>query len=89
MKSIFRLEAKKIYENCELIGIKILHNEEYLAEKMKIKVLGELKTIDEEVEPYMLVGERIVIDSSESDIVVWYADYCTWLERKFEELKNK
>ena len=55
---------------------------------MKIKVLGELKTIDEEVEPYMLVGERIVIDGSESDIVVWYADYCTWLGRKFEELKK-
>ena len=63
--------------------------EDYLAEKMKIKVLGELKTIDEEVEPYMLVGERLVIDGSESDIVVWYADYYTWLERKFEELKNK
>lgn len=63
--------------------------EDYLAEKMKIKVLGELKTIDEEVEPYMLVGERLVIDDTESDIVVWYADYCTWLEKKFEELKNK
>ena len=25
--------------------------EEYLAERMKIKVLGELKTIDEESEP--------------------------------------
>ena len=63
--------------------------EDYLAEKMKIKVLGELKTIDKEVEPYMLVGERLVIDGTESDIVVWYADYSTWLEKKFEELKNK
>lgn len=63
--------------------------EDYLAEKMKIKVLGELKTIDEEVEPYMLVGERLVIDGIESDIVLWHADYFMWLEKKFEELKNK
>ena len=55
---------------------------------MKINVLGELKTIDEEAEPYMLVGERLVIDDMKSDIVVWYSDYCTWLESKFEELKK-
>ena len=63
--------------------------EEYLKERMKIKVLGELKTIDEEAEPCMTVGERLVIDDMESDIVVWYADYCMWLENKFEELKKK
>lgn len=62
--------------------------EEYLAERMKIKVLGELKTTDEEAEPCMCVGERLVIDDMESDIVVWYSDYCTWLEKKYEELKN-
>lgn len=63
--------------------------EEYLAERVKIKVLGELKTIDEEAEPCMSVGERLVIDDMESDIVVWYSDYCMWLEKKYEELKNK
>lgn len=63
--------------------------EEYLKERMKIKVLGELKTIDEEAEPYMTVGERLVIDDMESDIVVWYADYCTWLEKKYDEFKGK
>ena len=62
--------------------------EEYLAEQMKIKVLGELKTIDEESEPYMVIGKRLVIDDVESDIVVWYTDYCKWLENKYEELKN-
>ena len=62
--------------------------EEYIAERMKIKVLGELKTIDEEAEPCMTVGERLVIDDMESDIVVWYSDYCMWLEKKFEELQN-
>ena len=59
--------------------------EEFLAEQMKIKVLGELKTIDEEAEPCMTVGERLVIDGMESDIVVWYADYSKWLEKKLEE----
>lgn len=63
--------------------------EDYLAERVKIKVLGELKTIDEEAEPCMTVGERLVIDDMESDIVVWYSDYCMWLEKKYEELKNK
>lgn len=62
--------------------------EEYLAERVKIKVLGELKTIDEEAEPCMNVGERLVIDGEESDIVVWYSDYCMWLEKKYEELKK-
>ena len=63
--------------------------EDYLKERMKIKVLGELKTIDEEAQPCMSVGERLVIDNMESDIVVWYSDYCMWLEKKYEELKNK
>ena len=62
--------------------------EEYLTERMKIKVLGKLKTVDEEAEPCMSVGERLVIDDMESDIVVWYSDYCKWLEKKFEELQN-
>ena len=61
------------------------YSEYYLAEKMKN---GELKTTDEEVEPYILVGERLVIDGIESDIVVWHADYFIWLEKKFEELKK-
>ena len=63
--------------------------EDYLKERMKIKVLGELKTIDEEAQPCMSVGERLVIDNMESDIVVWYSDYCNWLEKKYEELKIK
>jgi hypothetical protein len=63
--------------------------EDYLAEQMKIKVLGELETIDEETEPCVVVGKRLVIDGVESDIVVWHADYCIWLEKKYEEFKNK
>ena len=48
-----------------------------------------MKYIDEEVDPYILIGERLVIGDTESDIVLWYADYFIWLEKKFEELKNK
>ena len=51
--------------------------------------MEELKTIDEEAKPCISVGERLVIDNKESDIVVWYSDYCMWLEKKYEELKNK
>lgn len=49
--------------------------EEYLKKCMRIKALGKLETIDEESEPCMPIGERIVIDNIETDIVVWYADY--------------
>ena len=41
-ESIFRLEAKKIYENCELIGIKILNNEEYLAQTFGKSIADDL-----------------------------------------------
>ena len=63
--------------------------EDYIAERMKIKVLGELKIIDEEAEPCMMVGQRLVIDDIETDIVVWYADYCMWLEKKYDQLQKQ
>ena len=34
-----------------------------------------MKYIEEEVEPYILVGERLIIDGQESDIVLWHTDY--------------
>ena len=63
--------------------------EEYLKERMKIKVLGELKLIDEYVDPDTPIGNRLVIDGIDSDIVVWYVDYAMWIEDKYEELKSK
>lgn len=63
--------------------------EDYIAERMKIKVLGELKIIDEESEPCMPIGERIVIDNIETDIVIWYADYSKWLEKKYDQLQEQ
>ena len=57
--------------------------EQFLEEKLKIKVLGKLTTAEscsgEEV------GVSLVIDGYAPGIEVWYADYCTWLEKKIEE----
>ena len=57
--------------------------EQYLEEKLKIKVLGELTTAasnsGEEV------GVSLIIDGYEPGIEVWYVDYCDWLEKKIEE----
>ena len=58
--------------------------EEYLVEKVRIKPLGTLKLIDEEVEPCTPIGKRVVIDDIETDIVVWHADYSKWLENKYD-----
>jgi hypothetical protein len=63
--------------------------EEYLAQQVRIKVLGKLETIDEESEPCMPIGERIVIDDIETDIIVWHADYCKWLEKKYDQLQEQ
>lgn len=62
--------------------------EEYLMEKVRIKPLGILKLIDEDIEPCTPIGKRVVIDDIETDIVIWYADYCMWLEKKYEKLKQ-
>jgi hypothetical protein len=63
--------------------------EEYLAQQVRIKVLGKLETIDEESEPCMPIGERIVIDDIETDIVIWHADYSKWLEKKYDQLQEQ
>lgn len=61
--------------------------EQYIEEKMKIKVLGELTTngsIDGDE-----VGVSLVIDGYEPGIEVWYMDYANWLEEKIEDLELK
>ena len=60
--------------------------EDYLAERVRIKPLGKLKTIDEESEPNVIIGQRIIIDGIETEIVVWYADYSIWLEERYDNL---
>lgn len=54
--------------------------EQYIEEKMKIKVLGNLTT--RESNSGEEVGVSLVIDGYEPGIEVWYADYCSWLEEK-------
>ena len=56
--------------------------EQYLEEKMRIKVLGELETID--CDNGSGVGVSLVIDGFEPGIEVWYADYARWLEEKID-----
>ena len=61
--------------------------EQYIEEKIKIKILGELTTRDScEGEA---VGVSLVIDGYEPGIEVWYADYSNWLEEKLEEKERK
>lgn len=57
--------------------------EQYLEEKIKIKVLGKLTTT--ETSSGEEVGVSLVIDGYEPGIEVWYADYCAWLEKKIED----
>ena len=58
----------------------------FLEEKMKIKVLGELSTIELTTADYEAYGVSLVIDGFELGIEVWWADYATWLEQKLESL---
>lgn len=61
--------------------------EQYLEEKMKIKVLGKLETVD--CPNGGDVGVSLVIDGFETGIEVWYVDYAMWLEKKLEENSKK
>lgn len=61
--------------------------EQYLEEKMKIKVLGELETVD--CPNGGDVGVSLVIDGFDTGIEVWYVDYAMWLEKKLEENSKK
>lgn len=61
--------------------------EEYIEEKLKIKVLGKLTT--RECCEGDGLGVSLVIDGFEPGIEVWYADYAKWLEGKLDELLEK
>lgn len=48
---------------------------------------AEVKTIEEYASTDCPgIGCRLVINGKETDIVIWYADYDTWLENKYERL---
>lgn len=61
--------------------------EQYIEEKLKIKVLGKLTT--RECCEGDGLGVSLVIDGYEIGIEVWYADYSKWLEGKLDELLEK
>jgi hypothetical protein len=57
--------------------------EQYLEEKLKIKVLGKLTTTESSSGEE--VGVSLVIDGYEPGIEVWWVDYARWLEEKIEK----
>jgi hypothetical protein len=61
--------------------------EEYIKEKLKIAILGELTT-DGSTEGDN-VGVSLIIDGYEPGIEVWYIDYANWLEEKMEALEKR
>lgn len=58
----------------------------FLEEKMKLKVLGKLSTVELTTADYENYGVSLVIDGFEPGIQVWWADYAAWLEQKLESL---
>lgn len=59
--------------------------EQYIEEKLKIKILGQLTT--NECPEGEEVGVSLVIDGFEPGIYIWYADYAKWLEEKLDSKK--
>ena len=59
--------------------------EEFLVSQYKIQPVGKL-TYDEysDVADGGIVGVEIAIDGYRPGIIVWYADYSQWLEKKLE-----
>ena len=63
---------------------------EYMEERLKIKPLGEvsfegLQSHDED-ETY---GYSVLIDGFDIGLEIWWSDYATWLEKKYDALKEK
>jgi hypothetical protein len=60
----------------------------FLEEKMKIKILGELSTVELATADNEAYGVSLVIDGFEPGIQVWWGDYAMWLEQKLESLNQ-
>ena len=63
---------------------------DYLEQEMFITpVEGTIfETEEEYAADNIPIGERIILNNKDIDIVVWYADYDKWLEKKYVELLN-
>ena len=56
---------------------------EFLEQQYKIRPLGKLTSEEYyEVSDGALVWEEIVIDGFKPGIIIWYADYARWLEKR-------
>jgi hypothetical protein len=56
---------------------------EFLEQQYKIRPLGELTSEEYyEIADGALVGEEIIIDGFKPGIIIWYADYAQWLEKR-------
>ena len=62
----------------------------YLREEMFIEPVAgvTVDVIDEDIAPDTPIGHRLVLNGKETDIVVWFADYDAWLEKKYDNLQN-
>ena len=62
---------------------------DYLREERSIEpVNGSKVELKEDFADYDLpVGNRLIVNDKDVEIVVWYADYAKWLENKYEQLK--
>lgn len=64
--------------------MKIEYVLEFLEQERKIKPLGEVTLETEYVDCDTPIGYRILIDKKDVDIVIWWADYALFLEKKLE-----
>ena len=64
---------------------------DYIREELFIELVeGTIFETEEEfVSDNVPIGERLILNNKDVDIVVWYVDYDRWLEKKYEELLTK
>lgn len=63
---------------------------DYLKEEMYIQPVEDaIVTYEEEyADCNTPIGYRLRINGKDVDIVVWYADYLRWIEKKFDKLRD-
>ena len=63
---------------------------EYLKEERFIEPVANsiIECQEEFIDPDTPIGYRLFINGKDVDIVVWYADYSNWIEKKLKELRN-
>ena len=64
---------------------------DYIREELFIELVeGTIFETEEEfASDNVPIGERLILNNKDVDIVVWYVDYDRWLEKKYEELLTK